>query len=229
MALDEALLESHRQGLAPPALRLYAWARPTVSLGYAQRVEPDQLDTWHAAGADVVRRPTGGRAVVHAGDLTYSLVTSGLPPGVAASYRRIAAALGVGLARLGAPVSLAAGAAPPGRGPACFAAATQADMCLDGRKLVGSAQVRRHGAVLQHGSLYLARTPWLDMLPGQSALATLPEVLGRPVSAEEVGTALAAGLSEALDVELTPGAPTPWELAQAAAGAARWRTRPTTC
>jgi len=226
MALDEALLEAHREGLSPPTLRLYGWARPTVSLGYAQRAEPAQVAAWREAGAEVVRRPTGGRAVVHAGDLTYSIVTSGLPAGVAASYSVLAEALALGLTRLGLPAGLAPGGASPGRSPACFASTTQADLGVGGHKLVGSAQVRRQGAVLQHGSTYVSRTPWLRLLPGSEALRTLEEALGRPVGVDEAGAALIAGVSEALGVGLTPGEATAWELDRATAAEGSWRLSP---
>lgn len=224
MALDEALLEAHREGRSPPTLRLYRWERPTISLGYAQRVTPEQLAAWRAAGADVVRRPTGGRAVVHAGDLTYAIATSGLPAGVAASYRVLAEALAAGLRRLGLPAGLAPGEAPPGRSASCFASSTAADLAVGGAKLVGSAQVRRQGAVLQHGSMYLERTPWLALVPPGETLRTLPEVLGHPVTLEALTAALAAGLAEALGITLQPGKVSGWERAHAAEGQARWRT-----
>ncbi|MEB3328135.1 MAG: lipoate--protein ligase family protein [Candidatus Sericytochromatia bacterium] len=226
MALDEALLEAHRQGLSPPTLRLYGWAKPTISLGYAQRLTPAELGAWRAAGAAVVRRPTGGRAVVHAGDLTYSIVTTGLPPGVMASYRVLSEALAAGLARLGVAPCLAPGSAPPGRSVACFASTTPADLGVGGLKLVGSAQVRRHGAVLQHGCLYLRRTPWLSLLPHQEGVGTLEDALGRLPAAEEVGEALATGFAEALGLALKPGEISAWEATQAGANEARWQLPP---
>lgn len=223
MALDEALLEAHRAGLSPSTLRLYQWVRPTVSLGYAQRVAPEAVTAWREAGADVVRRPTGGRAVVHAGDLTYAIVTSGLPPGVAASYQLLSEALATGLRRLGLPARLAPGSAPNGRGPSCFAAATAADLGIDGHKVVGSAQVRRQRAVLQHGSMYLARSPWLDLLPAGDGLRTMEDLAGRPIGPEELGLALAAGVAEELGVDLEPGEATAWERSQAEQRQALWR------
>ena len=85
MAVDEALLEAHRLGMAPPTLRLYRWSKPTLTLGYAQRLDGFDTAALAAAGIDVVRRHTGGRAVLHAGDFTYSMVASGLPEGVSAA------------------------------------------------------------------------------------------------------------------------------------------------
>ena len=221
MAVDEAMLEAHRQGLAPPTLRVYRWARPTLSLGYAQRLDGLDLAAPRAAGVDVVRRPTGGRAVLHAGDLTYAVVASGLPASVSASYRRIADALVDGLAGLGLAPAVVPGATRPGRSAACFASSTRADLVVDGRKVVGSAQLRREGAVLQHGTIYLARPAALAarVLPDEEGVADLADLLGAAPSFEGVRDALAAGVAARFGVALVPGALTPWEADRAAARA----------
>jgi lipoate-protein ligase A len=218
MAVDEAMLEGHRLGLAPPTLRLYRWERPTLSLGYAQKVDGLDLEAIAAAGIDVVRRPTGGRAVLHAGDFTYAIVTSGLPEGVRASYEALAEGLAKAIGRLGLACELAPGELGAGRSADCFKAATQADLLAAGRKLIGSAQTRRAGAVLQHGSLYLrypqdlARVVFGD---GQPEIADLAGLLGRTPSWEEVAQAFTEGLSEHLGVRLIPGSFTPWETERA--------------
>lgn len=195
MALDEALLDAHREGLAPDTLRFYGWARPTLSVGRNQRLDGLDLDACRAAGVDVVRRPTGGRAVLHAGDFTYSVVVGGLPTGVAASYAVLGAKLAAALTTLGVPGS-APGRAGPGRDhPGCFDTFSAADMG-PAAKLVGSAQLRRGGSVLQHGSVYfefphalLARV-WPAAAGGGGT--DLTAVLGTPPRPEEVAAAIAA-------------------------------------
>ncbi len=225
MAVDEAMLEAHRLDLAPPTLRVYSWSRPTLSLGYAQKLEGLDVEALRAAAVELVRRPTGGRAVLHAGDLTYAVVTSGLPDGVSASYRVIAAALVDGLARCGLAPAIVPGATRPGRSAACFASSTRADLVVDGRKVVGSAQLRREGAVLQHGTIYLERPTALAarLLPDERDVADLASLSGTAPSAEAVRDALVAGIARTFDVTLVPGALTPWETERAAAAAPRFR------
>ncbi|MGI8932915.1 MAG: lipoate--protein ligase family protein [Phormidesmis sp.] len=158
MAIDSWLLDQHVKGLQPSCLRFYTWRSPTLSLGYHQRQFPDFWNTlqWQGQPLDLVRRPTGGRAVLHQGDLTYALITSGLSGSRREIYRQLCQFLIEGWQRLG--VELTFGAA--GRGyihnPNCFGTATAADLVMhDGYKLIGSAQVYRDGCVLQHGSMRL--------------------------------------------------------------------------
>ena len=159
MAIDEWLLNQHLQGNMPPTLRFYTWEPTAISLGYHQKRYPEywQNLTWQNKPVDIVRRPTGGRAVLHQGDLTYSLITSGFPGNRMESYRAICEFLIVGWRSLG--VDLVYGSA--GRGyihnSNCFGTATGADLILpNGAKLIGSAQLRKKGAILQHGSMILA-------------------------------------------------------------------------
>lgn len=158
MALDHWLFEQHLRGLHPPTLRFYTWQPTAISLGYHQRQYPDFWNhlTWNGQPVDLVRRPTGGRAVLHQGDLTYAVVMSGLPGQRMQAYQQICEFLIQGWRSLG--VELFYGHA--GRGyihnPNCFGSATAADLVLeDGTKLIGSAQLRRGDAVLQHGSMRL--------------------------------------------------------------------------
>ncbi len=158
MAIDSWLLQQHQLGLHPPTLRFYTWSPPAISLGYHQSIWPEhwrQL-TWQGAPMELVRRPTGGRAVLHQGDLTYAVVTSGLTGSRVQVYQKICEFLIQGWRSLG--VELHYG--DSGRGyihnPNCFGTATGADLILaDGSKLIGSAQLRRGGAILQHGSIRL--------------------------------------------------------------------------
>lgn len=152
----------HTLALEAPAdvgiLRLYEWARPTLSLGRHEPArgiyDPGKLDR---RGVDVVRRPTGGRAVLHHRELTYAVIAPIRPlGGVRAAYRTLNRALATGLARLGAPVTLASNGpvAAPDAGP-CFREPAPGEVMAAGRKLVGSAQVRFGDRLLQHGSILL--------------------------------------------------------------------------
>lgn len=158
MAIDRWLLEQHQCGKHPPTLRFYTWSPPAISLGYHQRQYPEfwQNLSWQGEKLNLVRRPTGGRAVLHQGDLTYAVITSGISGSRLQIYEKICEFLIQGWRSLG--VELRYGTA--GRGyihnPNCFGTATGADLVLpDGTKLIGSAQLRRGEVILQHGSIRL--------------------------------------------------------------------------
>jgi lipoate---protein ligase len=158
MAIDRWLLEQHLSGKIPPTLRFYTWSNPTISLGYHQRNYPAHWQnlTWQDRPVDLVTRPTGGRGVLHQGDLTYAFVGSGFVGKRSEVYQQICQFLINGWRSLG--INLAYGTA--GRGyihnPNCFGTATSADLiCEDGYKLIGSAQLIKSGAILQHGSMRL--------------------------------------------------------------------------
>jgi len=209
MAVDDALLRDPQDCWT---LRFYAWNTPTISIGYAQplqRAVDEQLA--RRLHIPVVRRPTGGRAVLHADELTYSIAApadhGALAGGVSASYRRIAAGLQAGLRRLGAAVEVErTGVTPPSahRG-ACFSARTRYELSVGGRKLVGSAQRRRGGRLLQHGSLLLGAPQqrlWAALGEGADdavrASVGLEEVLGRRPGARALIACLAQGIAAEL-------------------------------
>jgi lipoate-protein ligase A len=157
MAIDEWLLKQHQSGY-PPALRFYTWSPSAISLGYHQRKYPEDWQSliWNSEKIDLVRRPTGGRAVLHNGDLTYAVVASDFSGSRIEAYKKICEFLIQGWRNLG--VELHYGTA--GRGyinnPNCFGTATGADLVtVNGSKLIGSAQLRRGDAILQHGSMRL--------------------------------------------------------------------------
>ena len=234
MAMDEAIMRAVAAGRVPPTLRVYAWQPPCLSLGRFQARE-QQVDVaaCRRQSIDVVCRPSGGGAVLHDCELTYSLTAPESDPRVAGSvvesYRRISAGLVQGLVRLGVAAELAAPAeqrtpfSPRKRGstsPVCFDAPSDYEVLVGGRKLVGSAQVRQGGVLLQHGSVLLdvdvpklvAVFRWPAGLSPQSKVASLTgritslrAVLGREVSFAEVATALQAGFAQALDVRLLSG------------------------
>lgn len=202
MAVDDALITLCRRGLSPPTLRLFSFRPACLSLG---RFQPAPPDACREPGLEVVRRPTGGRAVLHRGDICYSVVAPADHPLVAGSihrsYGKIARALAEGLAILGLP-SLEE-AADQGRLPEgdwCFDAVALHELALDGAKLVGSAQLRRDGILLQQGSIRL--TP-PDGEP--SPTTSLEEALGRRVSRREIASALVEGFSCAWGVAFRRG------------------------
>lgn len=232
MALDHALAAECPDGTA--TLRLYRWNGPTVSFG---RNEParDRYDAEEAEarGVTFVRRPTGGRAVLHHRELTYSVV---LPlralGGPRAAYRRISRGLVRGLSSLGVPATLAGEDAPalrPSAGP-CFRVPAEGEVVHGGRKLVGSAQARIQGALLQHGSLLLADDQaLLEALrrgdrDGAPPPATLGEALHRTPGWAELVEALAGGLEEEAGGTWDAAAPTAGEEAAAAALQERYRS-----
>jgi lipoate-protein ligase A len=173
MGLDEAILIAHAAGQVPPTVRVYSWERPTLSLGYAQGADSTVygsgniaplLELCRQAGVDVVRRPTGGRAILHHLELTYSVVIStsllGNESSIIRSYRFLCAALVAALKSLGIEAQLSTEKVdfPPldeDSPRMCFAAGSRSDIVVKGAKIIGSAQARKKGVLLQHGSIPL--------------------------------------------------------------------------
>ena len=165
MHADAVLLEAVGAGCSPSVFRLYRWDPPAISLGYNQDPKRElNLPRVRSAGIEVVRRLTGGRAVLHWEELTYSVICRegcgrlGTSPG--ATYREIGKALVAGLRAFGAPVDMhrqdagqGGRSTPEAPKPPCFASTSKWDVTYRGRKLVGSAQRRIRGAILQHGSI----------------------------------------------------------------------------
>ena len=222
MGLDEALLRSaSEKGIA--SLRLYTWAGPWVSLGYAQRqLDPEYVRACGREGVGIVRRTTGGRAVLHGQDLTYSITAPEemLCPGLRNSYDQVATALVDAIQSLGAST---ARRVPVRRGAQssrnfdCFAAPAGDEIVVGTEKLVGSAQRRRGGAVLQHGSIRISAD-----LPAAAAAAGIdPRVsvslaeLGIEASEAALREALVASFAKILNVQFEAAEPEPAERAQA--------------
>ena len=160
MAVDRAIQRARKERLVPATLRLYSFRPPAVSLGRFQALEDADVHACGRLGIDVCRRPTGGRAVLHDDEVTYSVVAStqdGLPRGVAASYRHLGAALTRAYERLGVSAHLAAGRRGDPASASCYLQATRADLVVEGAKLSGSAQVWDGEVCLQHGSFVLGR------------------------------------------------------------------------
>lgn len=224
MATDHALLE-RAAATGEAVLRIYAWERPTLSFGMHERARVTQ-EALAAHGVDVVRRPTGGRALLHHREVTYSITTPALGIGLSESYRAINALLLAALRRLGVQATEAerrARATAPD-GAACFAEPNVGELVVDGRKLVGSAQRRDGNALLQHGSILLAddqgviarlrggpgvgaphggsthpaRHESAVLADAPTVAASLSAILGRDVFYAEVRDALVAALRDAV-------------------------------
>jgi lipoate-protein ligase A len=222
MAIDEAILSFHLRGEAPPTLRVFAWERPAVSLGRFQDVEHEMLiEDCAVRGVDLVRRPTGGRAVLHVDEFTYSMTIStpyGIPSGVVAAYSWLAQGIIVALERFGIHSEVSTNRVSKQQTAACFAFSTQADLTSNGRKLVGSAQVWKENAVLQQGTVPLEeRGPLLFSLlkypteeERQTALSTYREATASVrtfapgATWQEVRDAFVHGFSVALSVPFEP-------------------------
>ena len=204
MAIDVGLMDRARK-TGEAVLRVYAWSRPTISFGRheAARDRFDAADL-SALGIDAVRRPTGGRVLLHRREVTYS-VTAPADPDVSLvdRYRSINALLLNALAGLGVRATEAQEAGTRRFAPTCFAEPSRGELTVDGRKLVGSAQLSERGAMLQHGSVLLADDQGelarasLGRVPAPRPAATLDEALGRPVAYAEVCRALQRALHTA--------------------------------
>lgn len=238
MALDDALLQAVADGSSLPILRLYRWQPATLTLGYAQSaVDGVDLHACHAAGIDVVRRPTGGRAVFHDQEVTYAVIApiGGLFGGtVAGSYQVIAGVLRNTLCTFGLPAELVPGKQRGQVGRAvCFTAPAQHELLIDGCKVAGCAQKRRGNAFLQHGSIPLELD--LDLL--QQLMPAAPDedprdrfrnigwlnrFASRPLSIDEVETALIDSFAAALGIRLESDMPTTVESQAAARLHAEW-------
>jgi lipoate-protein ligase A len=238
MALDEAIMDAVAAGESLPTLRFYQWDPPCLSLGKRQPLDDVDFARCQEAGVDVVRRPTGGFAILHADELTYSIAVKPDDPraegAILDAYRRLSQGLLAGLRLLDVPAKM--NPFVPGGvhnvSAACFEVPSAYEIVVGERKLIGSAQTRSGGRVLQHGSLPLqgdiARV--VESLnfgseDERQALAvhlreraaTLDTVLGRSVGYEEAAVAMVHGFEQALRLKLVPGEPTAAERAAAEA------------
>jgi len=218
MAIDQWLLEQHLAGKHPPTLRFYTWAPAAISLGYHQQRWPEfwQHLSWDGQPVELVRRPSGGRAVFHQGDLTYAVVASGFGSSRLKAYQTICEFLIEGWRAMG--LDLHYGEA--GRGyihnPNCFGTATGADLVTaDGGKLIGSAQLRRGDAILQHGSMRLRSDVSLfSQVFGEELIPVeLPFLGGGNEVFETVAEALSAAACRcfAIDLEVRPLSDREWQ------------------
>lgn len=241
MALDQAIALACAAGESPPTLRFYRWQPPAVSLGRHQPLADLDLAVVADYGYDVVRRTTGGRAILHIDELTYSVAAAATEPrvagGVMDAYLRLSNALVAGLQLIGVAADKAGGdvRAGPEVSAACFEAPSAYEITVQGRKLMGSAQSRRAKYVLQHGSLPLWGdiTRLIDVLRLEAEArrhlrrqladhaCTLATAMGVADEApalqfEQVAQKIVQGFATTLNLSFQSSGPTPSELQTAA-------------
>ncbi len=236
MAIDEAIMIAHREGLVPPTIRFYQWSPPAVSLGYFQDLKKEvEVETCQDMGIDIVRRPTGGKAVLHDQELTYSFIISESHPlvndSILVTYKKISRGIIRGLSYLGVKAELV-----PVRDKLeknsldeidktriyhsdfksiCFSVPSQYEVQVEGKKIVGSAQVRKGGVVLQHGSLLikLEKDKLFSVFNFPSVqikerfelkfkATSLEEILKRKIDFSELSEILPRGFEEEFGVRL---------------------------
>lgn len=230
MALDEALLDLHSRGEIGPVLRFYEWQPATLSIGYFQRVEKDiDMEKVKELGLGFVRRPTGGRGVLHEHELTYSVIVSedypGMPETVTEAYRVISGGLLEGFRNLGfhaefsVPNEDVKDQLKNPKSGVCFDAPSWYELVVEGKKIAGSAQTRQKGVILQHGAILMSLD--VDKLTSifmyssdalrERVKRTLPEkaiaidrLTDREISIEECKEAFSKGFEQSLDIKLEP-------------------------
>ncbi|WP_160203675.1 biotin/lipoate A/B protein ligase family protein [Priestia megaterium] len=231
MALDEALLEWHSKGEIPPTIRFYGWNPPTLSIGYFQKAEKEiNFDKVKELGLGFVRRPTGGRGVLHDEELTYSVIVSeeypNMPKTVTEAYRVISEGLLEGFRSLGLEAYFAIprseeekNSLKNPRSSVCFDAPSWYELVVEGRKIAGSAQTRQKGVILQHGSILLEidedklfsvfnypndRVKERMQRAFRSKAVAINAIAGRKISIEEAKKAFYKGFASSLDIDLEP-------------------------
>ncbi len=229
MALDEALLDWHSEGLIPPVIRFYEWNPATLSIGYFQTVEKEiDIEAVKRLGLGFVRRPTGGRGVLHEHELTYSVIVTesypSMPATVTEAYRVISEGLLLGFQNLG----LNAYFSVPNtdeqkenlknpKSAVCFDAPSWYELVVEGKKVAGSAQTRQKGVILQHGAILLdldedkliqtfkfaSEEVREKVRKGLSQKAvSINKIISKPVTMEDCKTAFKKGFADALGIEL---------------------------
>jgi lipoate-protein ligase A len=228
MAIDEAIMIAHREGLVPPTIRFYQWSPPAVSLGYFQDLKKEiDVDSCRNLGIDIVRRPTGGKAVLHDKELTYSFTIKENHPlvnnSILETYKKISGGIIKGLFYFGITADLV----PLGEKSKihhsnlksiCFSVPSQYEVQVEGKKIVGSAQVRKREIVLQHGSLLIElekdklfsvfnfpSTQIRERLKTKFKATSLGEILKRKITFSELSAILPRGFEEEFGVKLLEG------------------------
>ncbi|MEH7441873.1 biotin/lipoate A/B protein ligase family protein [Bacillus sp. JJ1122] len=231
MALDEALLDWHGSGKIPPVIRFYGWNPASLSVGYFQNIEKEiDMEAVKQHGLGFVRRPTGGRGVLHEHELTYSVIVTEehpeMPKTVTEAYRVISEGILQGFQKLGLEAYFAVpktsaekDALKNPRSAVCFDAPSWYELVVEGRKVAGSAQTRQKGVILQHGSILLDldedKLFSLFKYPNervkermQKAFKTkavaINEISSRTITIDEAKEAFKAGFEDGLGIHLEP-------------------------
>ncbi len=229
MALDEALLDWHSEGLIPPIVRFYEWNPATLSIGYFQSVEKEiDMDAVKRLGLGFVRRPTGGRGVLHEHELTYSVIVTesypNMPATVTEAYRVISEGLLIGFQNLGLDAYFSVPDTEEKRedlkkpkSAVCFDTPSWYELVVEGRKVAGSAQTRQKGVILQHGAILLDldedkliqtfKFPSVEVrekVKGSLSkkAVSINKISQKPVTIDECKIAFKKGFEEALQIEL---------------------------
>ncbi len=214
MAVDETLLgDFGHEGHELPVLRLYSWKKPAISLGHFQDTGMLGMAADELADISIVKRCTGGGAVLHGGDLSYSIVSRAgidVPYELLSSYAYLCQGIIFGLKRLGLTVGYGHNIPNEHRPVSCFQQSTPTDLTWQGQKLIGSAQCRQGDVILQHGSIQIKEAAIIagslnikdlpdTFIPGNATC--LEKVLGRELPFEEVTAAIVEGFREALKAD----------------------------
>jgi lipoate-protein ligase A len=227
MALDEAISEAVRQKLSPPTLRLYQWDRPSVTIGYFQKISEINTEYCIEKGYPVVRRATGGRAVLHDGELTYSFSSPkkifSFNGSLLENYAVISNALikGLNLIGINAGISFVKKRNSSHRNPACFKSVSYGEVTVDGKKIIGSAQKKYSDGFLQQGSIMLSfkAGELSNVLNGSNEedfrdIGSISDA-GREVTFNELKKPIKEAFEKELSVKLVSGDPSRFELSLA--------------
>ena len=213
MAIDEAIMEAlRREKNQTTTLRFYSWDPPAVSIGSLQKLSRDLTKAkFREFGLDAVRRPTGGRIVLHKKDFTFSLIFSEndqvIPKGILPSYHSISQAVKLGFETLGVPTQMS----PERKISAssfCFSLLSKYEIIVQGKKIMGNAQKRKKGVVLHQGSIMLEDHRELihELFgPGKEEYISLSEVLDTPLSVKDINKAILRGFKDTFHISFIPG------------------------
>jgi len=226
MAVDEAVFRANIRNKALPTLRFYGWRTPALSIGYFQDFAKEvDIGACRRLGIDMIRRPTGGKAVLHDQELTYAVIAGTdsplFPPGIINTFRIIGCCVAKGLMEVGIRTEMRAeGRATPDEalGSSCFSSPARYELLVGGRKICGAAQMRSHGVFLQHGALLMTFDPARTctvVLPHRdreeqirslrNAVTSVGEQAQPPVDEETVCRALRKGFEQVLGIRLLEG------------------------
>jgi lipoate---protein ligase len=203
MAIDQWLFNQHCLDLHPPTLRFYTWLPAAISLGYHQSKFPAAWRdlTWNDQPIALIRRPSGGRAVLHQGDLTYAVIASGFAASRAEAYQQICEFLIQGWRSLSIPLQYGHADRSYIHNPNCFSTTTTADLIIaNGTKLIGSAQVRQGNTILQHGSMRLNSDPVLFQKVFNQPLNIVPIAIPQ----QTIIAALIDSAQQSFNIQLIP-------------------------
>jgi len=226
MALDEAIAREVRKGNAPPTVRLYGWEGPSVSIGYFQKARDINIEYCRANNIAIVRRPTGGRAILHDQEITYSLSTqtsSGIfSKGLLESYRKISQAFALAFTKIGlSPEIKLLRESHHQRSPLCFQSTSYGEVTVNNRKVIGSAQKRWSDGLLQQGSIpflidrdEMANVFGLEPSYTGGGMIGIKEMLP-DITLEDFKNAIKDSFKETFAVRLIPFLPSPTELSLA--------------